>query len=111
MKANNFLRSLPKKRDFEAVFKNGVALASKNLVIYAKKNEFNYHRLGISVSKKIGGAVKRNKIKRLLREAMRKLGSKLSSKHYDFVIIGRTASKDAKLNDFIKEIDFFIKKL
>ncbi len=101
---------MPRKHDFEAVFKNGVTLASKYLVIYAKKNEFNYHRLGISVSKKIGSAVRRNKIKRLLREAMRKLGDKLS-KYYDFVIIGRTASKDAKLEDFIKEIDIFIKKL
>lgn len=110
MKAGNSLRSLPKKRDFEAVFKEGITLTSRHLVIYAKKNDFNYNRLGISISKKIGRAVKRNKIKRLLREAMKKVIQNLTS-NYDFVIISRTAAKDAKLEDFVREIDIFLKKL
>ncbi len=110
MKVGNSLRSLPKKRVFEAVFKEGITLTSQHLVIYAKKNDFNYNRLGISISKKISKAVKRNKIKRLLREAMRKVIQNLTN-NYDFVIIGRTAAKDAKLEDFVREIDIFIKRL
>jgi len=67
------LRSLRKKRDFDLVFRDGFALGSRYLVIYAKPNELSINRLGLSVSKKIGKAVIRNRIKRLLKEAMRKI--------------------------------------
>ncbi|MBE0426341.1 MAG: ribonuclease P protein component [Nitrospirae bacterium] len=104
------MRSLTRKRDFESVFKAGIALASKYLVIYAKNNKFDYNRLGLSVSKKTGGAVKRNRIKRLLREAMRKLSGELPP-NYDFVIVARRASAEGRLDDFIRDIKKFIKKL
>jgi ribonuclease P protein component len=97
------LLSLTKKRDFDLVFKKGVTLASKNLVIYAKPNELSFSRLGLSVSKKIGKAVTRNRIKRLLREAMRKLSGDFSM-HYDFVLIARKLSVDSCLDDFSLDI-------
>jgi ribonuclease P protein component len=97
------LLSLTKKRDFDLVFKKGVTLASKNLVIYAKPNELSFSRLGLSVSKKIGKAVTRNRIKRLLREAMRKLSGDFPM-HYDFVLIARKLSVDSCLDDFSLDI-------
>ena len=50
-------------------------------------------RLGVSVSRKVGGAVERNKVKRVLREAFWELADQLPPKH-DFVIVARADLKD-----------------
>jgi len=97
------LPSLVKKRDFDLVFKEGVTLVSKDLVIYARPNELSFSRLGLSVSKKIGKAVTRNRIKRLLREAMRKLSGEFSV-HVDFVLVARKLSVDSCLDDFLLDV-------
>jgi len=62
---------LLKKSDFEATFKVGAKGVSKALVIYVKKNGLDWNRLGLVVSKKNGNAVKRNRIKRLIRAVFR----------------------------------------
>lgn len=106
----NSLRSLAKRRDFELAFKKGLSSASKYLVIYARPNELNWNRLGLSVSKKIGKAVTRNRIKRLLREAMRKvLGDFLQ--YYDFVIVAKKTAPEGKLENFIRETERFLQKI
>ena len=106
----NSLRSLAKRRDFELVFKKGLSSASKYLVIYARPNELDWNRLGLSVSKKIGKAVTRNRIKRLLREAMRKvLGDFLQ--YYDFVIVAKKTAAEGKLENFIRETERFLQKI
>jgi len=104
------LRSLTKRRDFELVFKEGVTSASKYLVMYAKPNELSFNRLGLSVSKKVGKAVTRNRIKRLLREAMRKPLHGVTL-NYDFIIVARRSSVEGKLDDFIQVIKRFLSKL
>jgi ribonuclease P protein component len=103
--------SLAKRRDFEAVFKNGVSFASRYIVFYARPNDLNgASRLGLSVSRKLGKAVLRNRVKRLLREAMRKgLAGLFVS--YDFVIIARKASAEAQLDHFIRDIERFISRV
>lgn len=104
------LRSLTKRRDFELVFKKGLNAASKHLVIYARLNELTFTRLGLSVGKKIGKAVMRNRIKRLLKEAMRKVLEELPL-HYDFVIVAKRPSAEGTLDDFIREIKKFLPRL
>ena len=104
------LRSLTKKRDFDLVFKEGVTLASKNLVLYAKPNELSFSRLGLSVSKKIGKAVTRNRIKRLFREAMRRMSGDIPV-HHDFVLIARRLSVNCCLDDFLFDIKRFLSRL
>ena len=75
---------------FSKVFKNGKYAANNLLVIYALRN---YNRkapakLGISVSAKNGGAVQRNRAKRVIREAFRRLYKDLPP-GYLFVIVGK----------------------
>ena len=104
------LHSLTKRRDFKAVFNEGVSSSSSFLVIYAKPNELRFSRLGLAVSRKIGNAVIRNKIRRLLREAMRACVKDMAE-HYDFVIIARKASVEGTLKLFMSSIERFLQRL
>ena len=59
------------KADFERVYAAKIKAADGNLLIFADRNGQSRTRIGLSVSKKHGGAVVRNRLKRLLREAFR----------------------------------------
>ncbi|HWK18155.1 MAG TPA: ribonuclease P protein component [Solirubrobacteraceae bacterium] len=62
---------LSRSADFDRVFRQGRSHASKELVLYVfpRGEQAGPPRLGLSVSRKVGGAVERNRVKRLLREA------------------------------------------
>ncbi len=92
------------------VFKEGITFASKYLVMYARPNKLGGNRLGLSISKKVGIAVTRNKIKRLLREAMRMLLEDFPL-DYDFIIIARKPSAEGRLDDFVRDIKSFLLRL
>jgi ribonuclease P protein component len=62
---------LASNKQFEAVLARKVRVADELLLLYAAENDCGYPRLGISVGKSCGGAVQRNRLKRLLREAFR----------------------------------------
>lgn len=63
---------LSRSADFDRVFRNGRSQAGRELVLYVfpRGEEAGPARLGLSVSRKVGSAVERNKVKRLLREAI-----------------------------------------
>lgn len=60
------------KNDFSNLRKGSRFFVSDVLIFYVKKNDLPNARIGLAVSKKFGNAVKRNKVKRLLREFFRK---------------------------------------
>lgn len=59
------------KSEFSAVFEAKVRASRGPLTLYGRPNGLAYPRLGLAVGKKVGSAPKRNRIKRLLREAFR----------------------------------------
>jgi len=73
-------------KPFQAVFKNKLRKSSGPLAVLARPNESPSHRFGMTVSRRVGNAVKRHRIKRLLREAFRLNQSRWPG-CYDLVVI------------------------
>jgi ribonuclease P protein component len=83
---------LSRSSDFQRIYRQGKSTASRFLVLYTFRRPDDVSadgpRLGLSVSKKMGGAVVRNRVKRLLREAFGSAREQLSEDH-DLVLIAR----------------------
>jgi ribonuclease P protein component len=80
---------LSRSAEFERVYRHGRSSANRQLVLYAFPNPgAQTTRLGLSVSRKVGGAVQRNRVKRLLREAFTRAGTTLAPGQ-DVVVVAR----------------------
>jgi ribonuclease P protein component len=80
---------LSRSADFERVYRQGRSQANRYLVLYAfPRGGEEDPRLGLSVSRKVGGAVERNRVKRLLREAFTARSETLPAGH-DVVVVAR----------------------
>lgn len=80
---------LAKREDFNRVFRSGKSSANRQFVVYALHNPGTAHfRVGISASKKLGGAVVRNRLRRRVKEIMRHHAPEIA-RHYDLVVILR----------------------
>ncbi|MGR3311570.1 MAG: ribonuclease P protein component [Candidatus Brocadiales bacterium] len=79
---------LLKRKEFQRVFDEGRKLRSNELLVYALPNGMDKSRLGLIVGKKVGNAVRRNRIKRIIREAFR-LNKGLLSSDVDLILIPR----------------------
>jgi ribonuclease P protein component len=83
---------------FAAVYKSGRKSSRGPLVFFAMPNDLPHSRWGLSVSRRIGTAVKRNRIKRLIRESIRLLRPELP-KGYDVIIVIKP-HETMKLEDY-----------
>jgi ribonuclease P protein component len=71
--------------DYRALYKTGRKVHSERLVLFCRANAIGHPRLGITVSRKIGGAVVRNRVKRLFREIFRRSLSQIPNR-FDIVV-------------------------
>ena len=72
--------------DYRDTFDSGIRYRSKSFIIFIRKKKNGPTRLGLTVNRKVGGAVTRNRIKRILRDIFRLNYNQLLS-HTDIVVI------------------------
>ncbi|KZE37579.1 ribonuclease P protein component [Bhargavaea cecembensis] len=93
-----------KNKDFQRVFKHGKSFANRQFVIYSVRTEGQEEfRIGISVSKKIGNAVTRNRIKRHVRQAVHELKDELLQDR-DYIIIARNQAASIDFHETKKSL-------
>jgi ribonuclease P protein component len=88
--------------EFKAVYERKRSAADGTILVYAKENALGYSRVGLSVSKKFGPAVVRNRLRRLMREAFR-LEKEGMPPGYDLVLIPRTPPSDS-IDDYRRSL-------
>ena len=99
-----FIESIKKTNSFKTVYSCGRKEANAYFVMYALANEMGYNRLGLSISKKVGKAVVRNRIRRLVKESCRIRAQELIS-GYDIVVIARQACGNMPKEGSYKMVD------
>lgn len=97
------------KKDFDKAFRLRNQIFSKYCYIYIKDNGLNVYRFGICVSKKIGNAVTRNKIKRRVKDIIDK--SKLQFKNKDYIIVLKKSASSVKYLDLKSDLEEVFKKI
>ena len=101
---------LRKSKDFAAVRREGKSWADRRLVLVARRTGGEYCRFGFSVSKRVGNAVVRNRVKRKLKEAARVELLPCIEPGWDFVVIARKDAADADYHRLNRSLQRLFKR-
>lgn len=85
------------------IYQRGIRAHSRYFTVVSHENQVGYGRIGITVSKKVGDAVRRNRTKRLIREFFRLNKSRLTTSR-DIVVIGKKGIPYLSYQDIYREL-------
>ncbi len=102
-------KKLKQNSEFRRIYGRGTSFVDSAFVVYALKNRSGDIRLGLTVSKKLGGAVARNRAKRVLTAAFRECAPKIK-KGYDFVLTARSVILSAKSTEITAKLMNYLQK-
>ena len=100
---------LRKNEDFKRVYSKGKSYGCKNLVLYYLPNGTDTFRAGFSVSKKVGNAVVRNRVRRYMKESLILLQPK--GRGHDIIFVGRPIAKENNFHDIHRSVQYLFKKI
>lgn len=111
----NKVASLTRSADFESLKKTGKKIFSAYVIFNYRLNDLEFSRLGMTISRKIGNSVTRNKLKRWSREVLRKELLRMKS-NVDINVILRVNNEDdffkkLKFADFSEKLQYAISKI
>lgn len=96
-------------REFTYAYKKGKKIVTDTLVLYYYVNRQSQSKLGLTVSTALGGAVVRNRLKRLMRAAYSAHKDDIKN-GYNIIIAARVRMKSAEFNKICTDLDFCLKK-
>jgi ribonuclease P protein component len=99
-------KKLKKSFEFKNTFKNGNYYGSKNLCLFVFENNKNYNKFGIAIGKKYGKSVKRNHIKRLIRESFKLYENKLNN-NYNILFMVKNEADSQNINFHVINDEIF----
>lgn len=102
--------SLTQNSQFRRLYRRGGSAVKPTMVVYAAKNRCKSNRLGITAGKKVGGAVRRNRAKRRIREVFSAFNGQLKE-GYDFCIVARAYTAEAPYERLLREFKASAEKL
>lgn len=105
------LDRLKRRSDFLCARDSGLKWVSKTVILQAVKADHDISRVGYTVTKKLGNAVRRNRIKRRLRAAAAGALPKIMQPGFDYVLIARAAAFDTPFSQLQKDIGWCVKRL
>jgi ribonuclease P protein component len=100
---------LTKNSDFRRLYSRGRVQKHPFLIMYWQQNRLGVNRVGITVNKKAGNAVERNRARRIIKEAYRLIEAQ-TSKGYDIVLVARAKTPQLKMWDIYSVLRAFMKK-
>ncbi|WP_037286100.1 ribonuclease P protein component [Saccharibacillus sacchari] len=101
---------LRNRAEFTRVYRHGKSFANRQLVLYwFHKRDVDQFRMGVSVSKKVGNAVVRNRIRRLMKEIVRHHADEIAD-HVDLVFIIRKGAVDMDYKELEKSVLHVLRK-
>jgi ribonuclease P protein component len=79
-----------RSKDYRDIYKAGKKIHSKRFILFVRKSSIEHSRLGLTVSRKVGGSVSRNRVKRLFREVFRRSIGKIPNQ-LDIVVNAKSS--------------------
>ena len=96
--------TIARRSDFEALARSGVSCSCRLLVLRARRTDGEVTRIGLSTPRGMGGAVRRNRLRRRIREAVRLRYAALPA-GWDLLVTARSEAADAPFDEIRAALD------